>query len=1228
MAQQLESDVSSAYLESVRSQRVREAKDRIRQNQAQREVDVIPADKIIPPEPQDIEKPLEPADARMSFSIGADLALGLGVESPTQLLGGAIDVPNQAIENLEELANIVNEIIQPEIDEELDSLVAEAIPDIDAAREFFPAIDLLAGAGILDVSADEEEKIKFPRVPTTPPARSRTGEFIRQMTKTLISVVIGGKGFQLGTQAVGEGLKKATKGKVGQKLAKKKLSLAAKATGGSAVAAGTLQDLEKGSEGVAKLLTEDAGIQNSILEWLAEPDPKKAAIIETGLKRAVGDVLDTATAAGFLKGLKTVRDVGIKAKKAFDQSKLGKARQERRQRRAEERAAKGNLRNKLSQESVDTLGDPASGKFFFSSRDAEKQFNAFFRLKEGLKEFAAVSDVVLRDGKYLINYSKINTTEELQELFDQVTKLEARAIGKDPTLKRKPGGQAKFEAEDEFPTFTDFLGFQGKGPFSDAQVRASKALIVSSARQVRVYAGKALSPSGTDSDKIVARRALGVHAAMVKLFKEKRTEAGRTLQAYSAIKGDDLDLALKMDAFIDEAGGADALDDMSKIIFFSANARALSNSADDMVASTWGRAIETYVLVNWLSGTKTAVKNITGNSSAAVWFPVEKMAAAVHSNIFGDRSIKYGESVATAYGMLKGIRGGLALAFRAEKAQGIGHRAEKFRRTQKVEGVTGNAINSTLLESGGDSLLGHGLNFIGHIYAQPTKILLERPDMFFKNVIYTGEIEALAYNQVKSEGLFGAAAKTRMKELTEHPPKEMDYDSFSMAEELTFVKKVGGIGQDLKRALRAPEIKYVGWAINPFINTRINLWKYKFERTPLAFASQKVQADLSAGGRRRSLALGKIGATSTLLMACVDMAVDGLITGDGPKDKGLNQNWREGGKKPSAFKYGDTYIPVDGLDPMGGFVRQCGRLGEIINNVDESVAAELVTATILSYYDLLNPEQFIGGVGSFLGFMGDSNYDQDIESSLLNFATSAGLPLSGFFRGQAQASDPVRKLKRRKLTKEERQLPGLDLEINTFLDNLYTQAQSQYWFTAENVPPFHNKYGEPISTASGLGFGYDMAGPASLGKVTDDPVKKFMEEHEVAFDNVELNFGGVSLTLHQASWYQKIAGESLMADLKQLIKNPGFQAATDGVNGKKTTLVKSLAARHRKAAREKLKKMFPDLQRRIWDFEEKDIKDQTGVDVNIGQRIAPPVPLVSDSEDQGNSLIDQLGGKR
>lgn len=1214
MAQEIYNDSASTYMDAVEEQAAIEAREFIRQAQEEEDLEVLPPEEVADESDATIEKPLIEGvpDHRMTLSIGADLALGLGAELVPAVIGGAVDVPNQIIQNLEALANAGNE---------------HAIAIFKEMGRIDPAIEELG------------EEFDFPEFPNFPQARSVTANFIRDMTEILIGVVTGGKIVQAGVKTAGEVLKKVGKGKVskaGEKLAKTELSPLTKGVAGSAVAAGVFQDFEKGSEGIAKLLTEDLEVQNTLLEWLAEPDPEKSKILETTAKRMVGDLLDTATAVGFIKAFKGVVTAAKKAKKAFDERPAGRAKAERKAERARQAEAsktgEGALRmerNKIAKKSLDTLGDPGSDVFFNLAKNAEKNFNSYFRLKESLKEFAGASNVSLENGKFLINFSKLDDVNSLQKLWDDVTELTKKAVGKDPDLKRKSTAQTRFEAQDEFNTFNDFLGFSGKGPFSSPQVQAAKDIVISSARQIKTYMAKALS-SESEADKVVARQALGAHAAIVQFFKQQRTEAGRTLNAYRSIKGEELDIALDMGNMVDAAGGIGGLDEMARMIFHSTNTRALNNSSVHLVKSTWGEAARTYVIVNWLSGIKTGVKNLVGNTSAAGWLPVERLGAGAYSKLFDDGSVEYGEAVSLAYGMLKGMRGGLALAFRSEKAARVGHRADRFKRRVKIEGITGNSINSTLLEEG-SGLRGTALNMFGHLYALPTKILLEKPDMFFKNVVYEGQLRSLAYNQARLEGLKGVPLRNRINELVEKPPRDMDYDSFDMADQMTYVKKVDGALKKIKDGVASIPLG-IGKMVNPFANTRMNLWAYKFDRTPLAFLAQKNQTEWAAGGRRRALVMGRVGATTMALQVCVDMALDGLITGDGPENKNLNRSWQDTGKKPRAVKYGDKYFRIDTLDPQGSFIASCGRLGEIIQNVDEKTSTEIVMAMTLAYSSVLDPEQFIGGIGEFLGAIDERNFFQDTAKFLGNFIPGAIVPMSSFLRGVGAADDPVLKLKGT-AEGDPNLIEGIDTDVAVFIEDLFIQGRSLYWMTAKDVPPHHNKYGEPISTASGFGFLYDMAGPMSIGTETKDPLKIFVDEHEIDFGEVKLEVENVPLTIVEKSWYQKFAREDFTKRFRQLIKEPGFLKLTDGPNGMKSEIVQNLAESFLPIAQDKLKKKFPGLQRRILDSQEKDIEDKTGSKVSLSRvasqdmtTSAPVLPVI-ETPQSNQSIIDQLGGR-
>ena len=160
------------------------------------------------------------------------------------------------------------------------------------------------------------------------------------------------------------------------------------------------------------------------------------------------------------------------------------------------------------------------------------------------------------------------------------------------------------------------------------------------------------------------------------------------------------------------------------------------------------------------------------------------------------------------------------------------------------------------------------------------------------------ELHAQAYRQAFNEGLRDEAAAKRVLEIINDPPENIRmaavdasrYQTFTNSLKETRIKSVGEIGQAGESFRRKERTGPYARIIIPFVRTPTNIMSYTFERTPLAFLSKSIREELSAGGARRDLALGKIAAGSMIMAVAADLALSGQVTGAGPADPKLKKH--------------------------------------------------------------------------------------------------------------------------------------------------------------------------------------------------------------------------------------------------------------------------------------------------------------------------------------------------
>ena len=85
-----------------------------------------------------------------------------------------------------------------------------------------------------------------------------------------------------------------------------------------------------------------------------------------------------------------------------------------------------------------------------------------------------------------------------------------------------------------------------------------------------------------------------------------------------------------------------------------------------------------------------------------------------------------------------------------------------------------------------------------------------------------------------------------------------------------------------------------------------------------------------------------------------------------------------------------------------------------------------------------------------------------------------------------------------------------------------------------------------------------------------DPVKDMIVENQIAVSMPSEQIAGIPLVREEYWQYVKLAGESAKKELDRIVGTPSFQRLSDGPEGGKARVVKTIIARHRAAARRQI----------------------------------------------------------
>lgn len=589
----------------------------------------------------------------------------------------------------------------------------------------------------------------------------------------------------------------------------------------------------------------------------------------------------------------------------------------------------------------------------------------------------------------------------------------------------------------------------------------------------------------------------------------------------------------------------------------------LAEMAREM-AKPVSRRIQDIFLEAWINGLlsnpQTHATNILSNLyTTFASIPERYLAAKTH---YGDKSgVVDGEAKAMLFGMQMGFRDAVNAArlVWATETGRFGKTAQKVENAQQ-KAISSENINRILAKFGVDPMnqtLSNAVDYVGKIWRLPTRALMTA-DEFFKMINYRMELQALAYRQAAMEGLTGDKAGARIAELIQKPTVEMRARAIAHANIQTFTGEMGPVATAISSVTeRVPMAKI----IVPFVRTPSNIFTYTFDRTPfLAYARSQIRADIKAGGAARDMALGKMAFGGMIAGLAATLAASGFITGSGPEDRELKKTMRDNGWQPNSIRIGNTYYSYKRMDPVGMLIGMIADSTEIMGSLDDYSAGKLAMSVVLSMEHNLLDNLYLDGIMNVLDAIQDPGKQWHDY-----FKKQAGSLIPAISGDIARGFDPVVH------------------DTKSIVDTMRSRIPGFSMF----APAQRNIFGEKVLRGGSLGN--DFISPIWQSKAKQDPVLDEIIKHEISIHPPSRYIGGaapseidpmardnpkagVPLNPQQYDRLQEITGQGLRDALEKLIKKPLYQKQSDGPDGGKALLIRSVVERAREIGRQKLLK--------------------------------------------------------
>lgn len=822
---------------------------------------------------------------------------------------------------------------------------------------------------------------------------------------------------------------------------------------------------------LSDLVQEFPALQNPVTEYLkADPMDGEA---EGRFKNAMEGLIVGPALEGFMKMLRVIRAARTLRKKASPLL----------QGKAVAAAAKANALPTAPARDMMLLGSPDMPVTVLKSeadQGASKIVAAVDETAAGVPDQVVAKSLTtegltpLGNGEVYINFAKIDSPEAIQKVINDTAtafrpELEEAARGV------RTHGQTIGSAQ-EIDAFDALMKRRTGQPLNAETSYAARELWAASAAKLQEVASIAARDPSPEA-LFQFRKMLATFHAIQKEVIGARTETARALNAWKIPAGAS---KLQMDAMeraLAAYGGNEVSQELAKKLALMTDPNAVSAFVEKSVYAKSRDAVQELWINAILSGPKTHLTNIISNTGVMGLSMMESAVAARIGRVFGgDEVVEVGEAMAQAYGMVASFKDALRNAAKTAKSgeTGFYKGAPGIEPGKYLEGARERAISSTAWNLRSDSWYGKAVDTFGSVVNIPGRAL-QSEDEFFKTIGYRMALHQMAYRQVAkeiAEGMPKDLAKERLAQLIANPSEDMALEATAKAAYQTFTDEPGKIVKWLNQGRTIiPELKFVV----PFVQTPANIFKFTFERSPLAPLTKRYRAAVAQGGAAADLARAKMALGTSAMMVAMDLCFNGSLTGSGPTDNPAElANLRRTGWQPYSVKIGDKYYAYNRLDPLGSLLSYGGDLCEAISNDDspegfgDGVFGRAFAAAVFSTAETVTSKTYMQGLSDLAEAVNDPT--RYAESYVKRFAASFFVPAA--VREVKSAMDPVQR------------------ETATIIDEIKSRLPG----FSETLPPRRDLWGRPISFQSGIGPLYDALSPIYGSSYKPEPIDLEMQQ--------------------------------------------------------------------------------------------------------------------------------------
>ena len=444
----------------------------------------------------------------------------------------------------------------------------------------------------------------------------------------------------------------------------------------------------------------------------------------------------------------------------------------------------------------------------------------------------------------------------------------------------------------------------------------------------------------------------------------------------------------------------------------------------------WQRAFVEVYLSSLLSGWKTQVVNILGNSIMTVKGPAEvALAARLGKKMWSgtdQERVMSGEATAMLFGMLNGFSDAFMAAGKAFKTGETYGGVEKWELGTGAHGaISAEAFNRT-------GFAGAVLDVFGTVIRAPMERMLGPMDSFFTVLNERAAFAQYSFRhammQAEKEGLTKEEAMIRLGEIMAQPytkaPPHMMKDVIDYGLYATLKLPLGEAGKNVQNLMNSTVyLKILG----PFVRTPLRLAKASFiEGTPFGLLAPRYQKEMFPQRRpdgsfepgaiaKSQIAKSRMLFGTSAAMTFAMYAMAGKVTGRGPKDPDARQLWLETNQPYSIKVENDdgtvSWVSYGRVEPVS---MSLGAVADIVDAMkmyqwddldadNQQKFNDTLGATILSLAEASINKTFTKGLHDMTSALGDwERYGERWMSNMTNNA----IPFAGARRDMRKILDP------------------------------------------------------------------------------------------------------------------------------------------------------------------------------------------------------------------------------